>query len=221
MPSYLDLAFIAVVLVSALLAMLRGVTREIMAIVSWGAAAAAAIAFYPVLLPKLSDPHSPIYISKEILRPYISGAAIFFVVLIVVSLVTVRISNLILDSKIGALDRSLGFVFGAARGLLLCAIAFIFFNWLVPIPTKAEPDSDAGLRKEWLANSKTLPLVKMTADELLSLLPNDPEGLFAKLKKPKAANGETTPQGNSASKTAPATPSPPVRPKNMGGEGAR
>ena len=48
-----------------------------------------------------------------------SAAAVFFVTLIIVSLFTVRLSDAILDSKIGALDRSLGFVFGAARGFLL------------------------------------------------------------------------------------------------------
>ena len=33
--------------------------------------------------------------------------------LIVVSIITVKISDLILDSRIGAIDRTLGFVFGA------------------------------------------------------------------------------------------------------------
>ena len=40
MPSYLDLGLLAVVLVSALLAMLRGFTREVLAIAAWIAAAA-------------------------------------------------------------------------------------------------------------------------------------------------------------------------------------
>ena len=35
-----------------------------------------------------------------------------------------RLSDAILDSKIGALDRSLGFLFGAARGFLLAVVAF-------------------------------------------------------------------------------------------------
>ena len=132
MPSYLDLGLIVVVLISALLAMLRGFTREVMAILSWGLAAAAAVYLYPQLTPRLADPSSPIFIAKEGLRPYAAGAAIFFIVLILVSIVTIRISSAILNSKIGALDRSLGFLFGAVRGLLLCAIAFIFFNWLAP-----------------------------------------------------------------------------------------
>ena len=39
---------------------------------------------------------------------------------------------MILDSRIGALDRTLGFLFGLARGLLIVVVAFIFFDWLVP-----------------------------------------------------------------------------------------
>ena len=53
MPSYLDLAVLAIVLVSAILSMLRGFSREVLAIASWAAAAAAAYYFYPVVTPYL------------------------------------------------------------------------------------------------------------------------------------------------------------------------
>ena len=35
---------------------------------------------------------------------------------------------MILDSRIGALDRTLGFLFGLARGLLIVVVAFLFFS---------------------------------------------------------------------------------------------
>ncbi len=119
MPSYLDLGLIVVILLSALLAMLRGFTREVLAIASWGAAAAAAVYFYPLVLPYVKP-----YIQKDVLAMAVSAAAVFFATLVLVSVITIRLSDAILDSKVGALDRSLGFVFGAARGLLLCVIAF-------------------------------------------------------------------------------------------------
>ena len=37
MPSYLDLGVIAIILISTVLAMVRGFTREVLAIASWGA----------------------------------------------------------------------------------------------------------------------------------------------------------------------------------------
>ncbi|MGO9388780.1 CvpA family protein [Rhodoblastus sp.] len=215
MPSYLDLGLLGVVAVSALLAMLRGFTREVMAIISWGVAAVSAVYFYPMLVPKLADPTSPVFIAKDALRPYAAGAAIFFLVLILVSIITIRLSSAILDSKIGPLDRALGFAFGAVRGLLLCAIAFIFFNWLAPESTAANPDSNSSLRNQWLANSRGLPLLKTTSDQLLALLPDDPDGILAKLKKHKPGAGEEAPppETDQEPKAAPATPSPPVRPK--------
>jgi membrane protein required for colicin V production len=222
MPSYLDLIVLAVIVISGLLAMLRGFTREVMAILSWGAAAAAAIYLYPLVIPYLADPASPVHIAKDALRPYIAGASVFFVVLILVSIITIRISDAILDSKIGALDRSLGFLFGLARGLLLCAIAFIFLNWLAPDAVNGADKT--GAKKDWIANSASIPLLKTASAQLLALLPDDPDGLIAKMKKAKPAGEETPPQESDEPKEAPATPSPsakPVKPESKAAPAAK
>ena len=153
MPSYLDLAVLGIVLVSALLSMMRGFTREVLAIASWAAAAAAAYYFYPMVMPYLAP-----YIHKEVIAQAAAAAVVFFVTLIVVSLFTVRLSDAILDSKIGALDRSLGFVFGVARGFLLAVVAFAIFNWLVS--EKQQP--------EWVKNARTRPVLTETADRLVA-----------------------------------------------------
>lgn len=171
MPSYLDLGVIGITLVSALLAMLRGFTREILAIVSWGLAAVAAYYLYPLVLP-----HVKPYIPKDQVAVAVAAAAVFLVALIIVSLITVRISDSILDSKIGALDRSLGFVFGAGRGLLLCAIAFLFFAWIMP--EKGYP--------EWVRDAKMRPLLAVTGAQIKELLPRDlDEALAPGLRKLK------------------------------------
>jgi membrane protein required for colicin V production len=193
MPSYLDLGLIAIILVSALLAMLRGFTREVLAIASWGAAALAAIYFHPLVLPFVKP-----YVSKDVVALALSAAIVFFVVLIIVSLITVKISDAILDSKVGPLDRSLGFVFGAVRGLLLCVIAFVFFTWLVP--EKTQP--------EWVKNARMKPLLVSTGRELMAMLPDDPEGLLAKLRK-KGGTPEDTTAPAPDSDTPPA-PKPPA-----------
>ena len=123
----LDLIVIGVMLISALLAMVRGFTREVLSIAAWVAAAAAALFLHPYVLPYLTP-----YIKNGTVAQLAAGGAVFIVVLIVVSFITIRISDMILDSRIGAIDRTLGFVFGAARGLLLAIVAFLFFAWLVP-----------------------------------------------------------------------------------------
>ncbi len=189
MPSYLDLILIGVVLISALLSMLRGFTREVLAIASWAAAAAAAYYFYPLLVP-----YAKPYISKDQYAIAASAAAIFFVTLIVVSIITVRISDAILDSKIGALDRSLGFLFGAGRGYLLCVIAFVFFAWLVP--EKSYPT--------WVQNSKTRAWLEATGASLQAMLPEDLDTtLSTVLKKQKGGATDEPPAEAIPDKAAP------------------
>jgi membrane protein required for colicin V production len=175
MPSYFDLALLAIVLVSALLSMVRGFTREILAIASWGAAFAAAYFFYPQLLPYLRD-----YIHKDALAITAAVAIIFFVTLVLVSIITVRLSDAILDSKVGPLDRTLGFIFGAARGFALGVIAFLLFNYLVP---KNQP--------EWVASAKTRPLLQSTGDELIAMLPEHLASSIVKvIQHPKSPSDE-------------------------------
>jgi membrane protein required for colicin V production len=199
MPSYLDLGVIAIVLISAVLAMVRGFTREVLAIASWAAAAIAAIYFHPYLMPYVKP-----YVGKDTVALAISAAIVFFVTLIIVSVVTVKISDAILDSKVGPLDRSLGFVFGAVRGVLLCVIAFVFFNWLVP--EKAQP--------EWVKDARMKPMLQSTGDGLIAMLPDDPEGLLNRLKKPKAASEEAVPDTDMGVPPASASPAanPPAAP---------
>jgi membrane protein required for colicin V production len=195
MLPYLDLGVIAIVLISAVLAMVRGFTREVLAIASWGAAAVAAIYFHPLVLPFVKP-----YISKDAIALAVAAAIVFFATLIIVSIITVKISDAILDSKVGPLDRSLGFVFGALRGLLLCVIAFAFFNWLVP--EKTQP--------VWVKDAKLKPLLQSTGEELMAMLPDDPEGLLNKLKKAKPASDEPAPDSDTspAPGAAPAPGSP-------------
>jgi membrane protein required for colicin V production len=200
MPSYLDLGLIVIILVSALLSMVRGFTREVLAIGSWAAAAAAAYFFYPNLVPYVSP-----YIHKEPLPAVISAAVIFFVALIIVSILTVRISDAILDSKVGALDRSLGFLFGAARGFLLGVVAFAIFNWLVA--EKQQP--------EWVKEAKTRPILMETADRVVAILPDDAEHTIEgwwKKTKTTAAPAEEAPDDSLAAPPAD-TSAPPPPPK--------
>jgi membrane protein required for colicin V production len=206
MPSYLDLGVLGVILVSALLSMMRGFTREVLAIGSWAAAAAAAYYFYPVVMPYVTP-----YVHKEIVAQAIAAAVVFFATLIVVSLFTVRLSDAILDSKIGALDRSLGFLFGAARGFLLGVVAFSIFNWLVA--ERQQP--------EWVKSARTRPALVDTANWIVAMLPDDAaqtiEG-WIKSKNASAAAEEPSDEAGAAA-AAPA-PSPTPAPAKTTGAAA-
>ena len=199
MPAYLDLGLIAVVLLSALLSMVRGFTREVLAIVSWGAAAAAAYYLHPMVLPFVKP-----YIAKEQIALAVAAGLVFFVTLVIISIITVRISDAILDSKVGALDRTLGLLFGAARGFLLCVVGFIFFTWL--LSGKPLPD--------WAANARSRPWLESAATQLRDMLPEDAAGNLLKFIKPPkgGAPEELTPDAD-APDPKPAPPAAPPLPK--------
>jgi len=168
----LDILLLVVMLVSGLLAMVRGFMREVLSIAAWGIAAIAAVAFSGRLIPVVKS-----YVSLgDTAVNVIAAAIIFLVVLLIVSIITVRISDMILDSRVGALDRTLGFLFGLGRGLIIVVVAFLFFAWLVP--PKAQP--------VWVQNAKSKVVLQSTGEWLMSMLPDDPESTILKrLKKPK------------------------------------
>ncbi|HEY0293444.1 MAG TPA: CvpA family protein [Hansschlegelia sp.] len=184
----LDLILLAVMLVSAALAMVRGFTREVLSIASWVAAAAATVFFFE---PARAIAREHIHFNPPQIADVVAAGSIFLVVLLVVSFITMKISDAILDSRVGPIDRILGFVFGAARGLLLVVVAFMFFTWLVP--EKGQP--------EWFRTAQSKPILQDAGDKLLALLPEDPEStILQKLKRRDGAGGDA------ANPAAPATP---------------
>ncbi len=188
--SLLDLLVIGIVLLSALLASVRGFTREVLAIGSWVIAAIAAYILHPRVLAFV-EPH----VANRQVALAIAIAIVFLVTLVIVTMITVKLSDIILDSSIGALDRTLGFLFGAARGFLIAAVAFLFFDKLVG--EKQYPD--------WIRDAKLRPLLKESGDQLIALLPTDTA--FLDKLKAKALNGAAPADGSTGTDSGqPKTP---------------
>jgi len=169
----LDIILIAVMVISGLLAMVRGLVREVFAIASWIAAAVVTLYAYPHVLPYAKQ-----YISNETFAMAASVGGVFLLTLLIVSIITVRISDLILDSRIGALDRTLGFLFGLARGFLIMVVAFLFFNWLVQ-NEQGQPD--------WIRDARSKVVLQSAGDWLISVLPEDPESLIRDIRNSRDA----------------------------------
>jgi membrane protein required for colicin V production len=175
----LDIALIAVMLVSGLLALVRGFMREILSIAAWVLAAGASL--YAAL--KLSG-WAKAYFNNLPDSVVVAGVALgtFLLTLIVVSIFTVRLSDMVLDSRVGALDRTLGFLFGLGRGLLIVVVAYAFFDWLVP--DRSKPD--------WVLHAKSKVVLSSTGDWLKDQLPENAEStILKKLKKPRPEDTET------------------------------
>ena len=186
----LDLVLLGVMLISGLLAMVRGFMREILSIAAWGAAALVTLYAFSKLLPTAKT-----YFGSDTIAAVVVVAGTFIGTLIVVSVITVRISDMILDSRIGALDRTLGFLFGLARGLIIVVVAFLFFAWLVP--DRSQP--------EWIRSAKSRVVLQGTGDWLISMLPEDPENTILKrFKKSKPDEEEPPTPGQRSNLEAPA-----------------
>jgi len=183
---------IGVTLFSAVLAMVRGFSREVLSIASWAGSVAAAYYLYPLVLPYVK-PH----LSDERIAIAASAGAIFIIALIVISFITTRIADFIIDSRIGALDRTLGFLFGAARGILLLVVAVAFWNWLVA--TNAQP--------AWVTQAKSKPFLDTLVARLEAVLPADIEPqIRARILGKDAAPADGAPaQDQPAADDAPAT----------------
>jgi membrane protein required for colicin V production len=177
----LDIIVIIVVLISALLAMVRGFVREVLSIASWAIAALSAYAFHDLLRPVVKP-----YFESLTVATIVSAAAVFFVALLVASYVTMKIADFVIDSRVGAIDRALGFLFGAARGLLLLVIALQFFNWLVPQPPS------------WVANAQSREFLNDMGESLVSALPEDLEARMQRFRGDDEQAGTAAPNETNA-----------------------
>jgi membrane protein required for colicin V production len=151
-----DFLVVGVILLSAIFAMWRGLVQETLSIFAWVAAAYAALRLFSLFQPLLKN-----HISPEWLASVLAFFGIFLIVLIPLSFLSHRFGEVIKRSEIGPVDRSLGFVFGVGRGLVIVGLAYIAFSLLVPI--RDHPG--------WLTHARLLPLVQNTSDVLLSLVP--------------------------------------------------
>lgn len=171
----LDGVVLVVVLLSAMLAMVRGFVREVLSVASWVVAAAAAYYLYKPLLPYVEP-----YISNKNIAIVAAAAGVFFVTLLIVSYIAMKISDFVIDSRIGLLDRTLGFVFGLARGILIVVIAFAFLSWILSDHQPA-----------WVANAQSAPILKRLGDRLVAALPEDIEKTIQ--ERLHGSSGDATP----------------------------
>jgi membrane protein required for colicin V production len=170
----LDIILIVIMIFSGFLAMLRGLTREMLSIMSWALAALVTMLAYYQFRDSMRT-----VIDTPMLADAVLIGAVFILALIVFSLITVGISERVLDSRVGALDRTLGFVYGLARGLILVVIAYLIFGLIV----------DKENFPAWVTQARSLPLIESTGDGIKSLLPDNPESIF---KNERPAGGAET-----------------------------
>jgi membrane protein required for colicin V production len=103
------------------------------------------------------------YVQSDTIAKIGVGGGVFLIVLIVLSMISVRIADWVLDSAAGPFDRTFGLIYGLGRGLLLVVIAYLFYVWLVP------PEN----REDWVRNARSLAMIESTGMLVTDFLPVD------------------------------------------------
>lgn len=165
--TYVDWIVVAIIVLSAGLAWMRGFVRELLSIGSWIAAGFATLFGLPMARPyaieKIGDP---------LFADIAAGVVIFVVTLIICSIISHFISKRVHGSMLSPVDRSLGLLFGVVRGaLVVSALALILLEFVWPPPTEPPPD---------VANALSRPIATKGAIMLRSLIP---ESLLGKAQE--------------------------------------
>ena len=138
----LDGIILIVLLLSALFAFSRGFVKEVLAIGGWIGAFFAALYLYDPVKPYVA-----MYLPKGVIADAATFVGLFVASLVVFSILSHQIASRVRDSSIGPLDRSLGFLFGLARGAIIVIVAYLLLAQLVPSDKQPEIVSEARLTK--------------------------------------------------------------------------
>jgi membrane protein required for colicin V production len=187
--TWVDLVILGVTAVSALLAFMRGLVREVLGIAAWVGAILAASWALPAARPQAHQWFGN--------APWVDPATwgvLFLITLIILMIVSSWISRLVRASALGGLDRTLGLVFGLVRGAALVIIAYIAAGMVVPVDRWPEP----------VLQARALPFA---ADGAVWVAEKVPVGYRPQVYRPPAGREATadallhaTPQGRAVGK---------------------
>lgn len=183
--NFVDWTVLGVVGVSALLGLTRGLVREVLGIAAWSLAAFGAWRLGPLGFNLARS-----FITAEELAETAAYSVCFLGLLIGFSLASNLAGRLVQLSSLGGLDRTLGVVFGLARGSLMMIGAYVLGGLV---------QSDATLWPQAVQQSRTIPWVYDGARWLAGNLPEQyrPRLVAPPQGKPASADQllHATPEG--------------------------
>ncbi|MEQ8653140.1 MAG: CvpA family protein [Kiloniellales bacterium] len=204
----LDIAVLAVVLLSALLALMRGFVHEVLSFSAWIGAAIVTVFAFPYV-----QPFARRIVDISILADIASGIAVFLISLVLLTIFAKLLAELVQGSSLSAIDRVLGLGFGVLRGAALVCLAWLIFAWMVPETQ----------RPDWIRTARTLPYLQQGASWLQELLPRsfltslgetakrNIEQEAGEVMNPSSSQPESAPANTTESANEPA-PQPSVAP---------
>jgi membrane protein required for colicin V production len=154
--SWIDLVILGVILLSSLISLVRGFVKESISLATWLLAGFVALSYHQVLAEMLAP-----YIESPTIGLVVAFGILFLSTLIVGAIINFMISQLVNKTGLSGTDKTLGVIFGAARGVLIVAMVVLFAG-LTPIPS--EP---------WWQESMMIEHFSGIADWIRNLLPED------------------------------------------------
>ena len=137
----IDYTIIGIVVLSALLGVFRGLLREVLTLLTLLIALWAAWRFADTLVPYLGTGA----LSKPPLQMWAARGLMFLGVMLIGSVITAVVGQLVRTSMFSGLDRFLGFLFGGLRGILIIGV-------LVLLAQRSGLDGEV-----WWSKSKLIP----------------------------------------------------------------
>ncbi|CCG08044.1 CvpA family protein [Pararhodospirillum photometricum] len=158
----IDVAVLAVLLLSAALAFVRGFVHEVLSVAAWAGAVVVALWGQPLLAPSFRDLMPKFPWAGEAA----AAAVLFLVALIALFTLTAMIAKQVRKTALNPLDRSLGFLFGLVRGAVILVALSVGVSWIMP------PDK----RPDWIRSAASMPLLDRGTTVAVSMLPDSLRG---------------------------------------------
>lgn len=151
----IDYLVVGVIAISAIVGLMRGFFPELTSLAGWVIAVWCGWNFAPAVEPYLAGK-----LNSPLLELWVARAIVFLAVLFVVGLLGQIVSLAIRKTGLSGTDRTLGLVFGLARGAVIFGIAVLFARG---VDMQNEP---------WWAQSRTIPYGEQIAGWLHNVLPD-------------------------------------------------
>lgn len=159
----LDIVILTIVVISALIALNRGLIKEVLSIVGWVLSTMVIVYALPVCLPFAKK-----FIDNGIIAGIATSLALFVIFFVIWIYTTSNIIGKLRTSKLNGLDRFLGLFFGIMRAFLLIVLFNIMVSWI--IPNDKQPEILEKSKYYNLAGSFAKPLENMIPQETLKLI---------------------------------------------------
>ena len=145
----IDIVVLVVILISGIVAFMRGFIHEFLSILGW--LGGIALGFFGSFYAK---PYITPYIQHELLAQITGGIVIFILAMFILSYISGKIADRIKSSQLNAVDRSIGFLFGLLRGFVIAVLLFMIVEFVWPVD-KFPPVLKA---------AKTVPLLQKSSE---------------------------------------------------------